>query len=368
MKILIITPSVYPYAIGGAQTHTYYVARGLAKRNVVKIVSIGKFSLSETKDQVTFNLVTILKKSPLPTIMFLAKCFPLIHKFKADIILVDLVSSETFIAPIMKFLFKIPYVITCHGSEIRRYKKNRNYFRDFDEAIKNVVIKNAASVVAVSKEIAMLLVRDWGIPKDRISLIGNGYDPEIVYNGSTITDKQPVKLVFAGRLVLEKDLFTLLKAVNNLLNWGNNVVLNIVGDGPYLKKLKSFSVENELPVNFLGRLEHNKVIEVISESDIFVLSSIEEGLPIVIIEAMSLGKPVIATAVGGIPEIVSNGVNGYLVPPKSPESLARAIQLLSTDSLSLIRLSKNAIESVRCLSWPLISDRYEDLLLQILKK
>ena len=365
MKILIITPSVYPYDFGGAQTHTYYVAKGLAKKNTVKIISIGKRTLSETKERVDFNLITIIKKSPLPTIMFLVKSFPLILRFKPNIILVDLISSESFVAPILKMLFKIPYAGTAHGSEIRRYKKNRNYFRDFDEVLKKAVLKNANSIVAVSKEIADLLVSNWAIPKERVSIIGNGYDPEIVCKPIIKSDGQSTKLVFAGRLVREKDLFTLLKAIKTLSNWGDDVVLNLIGDGPYLKELRSFCIENSIHnINFLGRLNHSKVLETISKSDIFVLSSIEEGLPIVLIEAMAVGKPVIATSVGGIPEIIHNGFNGYLVPPTSPESLARAIHLLSNDSLSLKQLSKNALESVRFLTWSKISDRYETLLIQ----
>lgn len=371
MRILIITPSVYPYEIGGAQMHSYYIAKGLTRNQRVKIVSIGKEKLEETLDGVQYHLITIIKKAPLPTIMFIVKSFPIIVKYKPKIILVDLISSETFIAPLLKLIFKIPYIATAHGSEIRRYKKRTKLFRTFDEKMKSMVIKKANFVVAVSKEIADILTRDWAIPKERVCVIGNGFDSEKICNAKTdsVERKSTNRLVYVGRLVPEKDLFTLLRAMTSLSNLGNNASLDIIGDGPCFKELNQFCVESGiLNVNFLGCLSHEKVLEAISNSDIFVLSSIEEGLPIVIIEAMSLGKPVIATSVGGIPELIVSGFNGYLVPPKSIESLVNAIELILNDSVLYETLSKNALKSVEPLLWSKISEKYEEILYSLISK
>jgi starch synthase len=96
-------------------------------------------------------------------------------------------------------------------------------------------------------------------------------------------------------------------------------------------------------------------------ADVFVLSSVEEGLPTVVIEAMALGKPVISTSVGGIPEIISNGVNGLLVPPRAPKILARAIEKVLENPALGNKLGEEAARSVADYPWEEIADKYDAL-------
>jgi glycosyltransferase involved in cell wall biosynthesis len=112
-------------------------------------------------------------------------------------------------------------------------------------------------------------------------------------------------------------------------------------------------------VRFLGRLPHERVLEHIANSDIFILTSVEEGMPTVVLEALALGKPVIATAVGGIPEVVKEGVNGILVPLKSPELTAKALERLLSNSELRKKLGRGAADSVKDYAWSKMVEKYE---------
>jgi len=104
----------------------------------------------------------------------------------------------------------------------------------------------------------------------------------------------------------------------------------------------------------------------ILKSDILILTSVEEGMPTVIIEALALGKPVIVTRVGGIPEIIKNEFNGLLIPPKSPEHVAKAVYKLLNDEKLYTKLSSNASKSVCGHSWSEIASMYEQMYINLL--
>ncbi len=140
------------------------------------------------------------------------------------------------------------------------------------------------------------------------------------------------KVLFVGRLVERKGVIYLISAVRILKDRGIPVELRIVGEGPLLDSLKTFARGLEDRVRFLGRLSSQELIEEYMRADIFVLPSIvdsrgdTEGLGVVLLEALSFGLPVIASKVGGIPDIVEDGKTGILVPEKDPVAIADAIE------------------------------------------
>ena len=150
----------------------------------------------------------------------------------------------------------------------------------------------------------------------------------IVYNGidtalfkpikiRTDTDTEKLKALFIGNLNPEKGLDYLFPAVENL----PGVDLSIVGDG----KLLEYYRRKYHFARFYGRVERLKLPEIINQHDLLVLPTFVESFPNVLLEAMACGKPVIATNVFGIPEMVKSGRNGLLVPAKSSEELRKAI-------------------------------------------
>ncbi|MGE5192782.1 MAG: GT4 family glycosyltransferase PelF, partial [Deltaproteobacteria bacterium] len=130
---------------------------------------------------------------------------------------------------------------------------------------------------------------------------------------------------------LTKDQRTLLRAMRLVVDEVSDFVLDIVGDGPDRPALESLCDELRLRgnVRFLGF--RDDVHALLPQSDLFVLSSVTEGLPMTLLEAMAAGLPTVSTDVGGISELVAEGETGRLVPPQSPEALAAAILELVRD-------------------------------------
>jgi glycosyltransferase involved in cell wall biosynthesis len=157
------------------------------------------------------------------------------------------------------------------------------------------------------------------------------------------------RLVFVGRLSPEKGAVLLLEAAALLRGEGLRVELVLIGDGPSRPELERAVAEKGLgdAVSFLGWRGSEQVRQAILESRALVLPSFAEGLPIVLMEALALHRPVVSTYVAGIPELVQPGKNGFLVPPGSVAELAsalRAVVTASTDALT--RLGRNGAARV----------------------
>jgi len=141
-----------------------------------------------------------------------------------------------------------------------------------------------------------------------------------------------LNLVAVGRLSAENGFAGLLDALASL-GEASGVHLRLVGDGPLRAELEAQAARLglEQKVAFLGRLPEAETLAAIAASDTLVLSSFMEGLPIVLMEALALGKPVIASRVAGIPELVRDGETGLLFSPSKWDELAAAIRTLATD-------------------------------------
>jgi glycosyltransferase involved in cell wall biosynthesis len=140
-------------------------------------------------------------------------------------------------------------------------------------------------------------------------------------------------LVCVGRLSPEKGQAGLLEAFARLRERHQELQLHLVGDGPDRPVLEALAADLGIggQVTFLGRMTENDAIAEIARSDILVLPSFMEGLPIVLMEAMALGVPVVASRVAGIPELVEDGTGGLLFTPSGWDELARCIERLLTD-------------------------------------
>jgi colanic acid/amylovoran biosynthesis glycosyltransferase len=141
---------------------------------------------------------------------------------------------------------------------------------------------------------------------------------------------QAHRLLFVGRLVPAKGVPFLLETIAQV----DNVILDIAGDGPQRELLETkaelLGISNR--VRFLGYQSQVQVRELLRDADVFVLGSFAEGLPVVLMEAMAAGVPVVATWIAGIPELVEDGHNGFLVPPGVPALTATAVRLLLEDA------------------------------------
>ncbi len=193
----------------------------------------------------------------------------------------------------------------------------------------------ATRLVASSQEVHDQCLRE-GIYSNRLVIIPNGVPPVIVdpslvnaCRHSILSDPAAPLLVCIGRLVDEKGHVDLLHAMPAVLERFPEARLALVGYGPLEAELKQVctKLEIERNVNFLGWQEN--IHAWMAAGDLFVMPSRSEGLPLALLEAMSLGCPILATRVGGIPEALQDGACGFLVPANNPQALSQAaIELL----------------------------------------
>lgn len=152
---------------------------------------------------------------------------------------------------------------------------------------------------------------------------------------------------YTGRIEEAKGIFYLLEAFKKLNTLFKNTELVLVGTGKHLEQVKQVVTEMQLEdvVKVMGYY-NGEISEVLATMDLFVFPSIWEGLPYSVLEAMAQSKIVIATNVGGIPEVIKNGVNGFLVPPKSSEALYLNMKY-ALESEHLNSVCENALETIK---------------------
>jgi len=165
----------------------------------------------------------------------------------------------------------------------------------------------------------------------KLKIIHCGVTPERYGAGADTPDtsRDGLHLVFVGRLVPIKGLRVLMEAFAAARAEVPGLRLTLVGDGADRAHLETLAAPYGDHVRFTGYLDQDGVAESLRGADALVLPSFAEGVPVVLMEAMASGKPVIATQVGGVSELVEDGVSGFVVPPGDPDSLTRAITALA---------------------------------------
>jgi len=182
-------------------------------------------------------------------------------------------------------------------------------------------------VVMISEATRQFFVRYRGIPEAKTRVILNGANLERFLNVPARPGSVPPRVRFgiAARMVAEKDHFTLLRAFALVTGEIPGAELQIAGDGPLKDRLEEFTRELNLTdrVTFLGALPH--IAQFLSQLDILVLSSLNEGLPLSLLEAMAAGLPIVSTRAGGVEEAARDGQNAYLAAVGDSNDLARAM-------------------------------------------
>ncbi len=166
---------------------------------------------------------------------------------------------------------------------------------------------------------------------ERLKVVRCGLDPRLLAAPATPVPEEP-RLVCVGRLCPEKGQLLLLEAVRRLAGEGTRVEVEIIGDGEGRPEIEAAIRRLGLGerVRLSGFLSSEQVFERIRASRALVLPSFAEGLPVVLMEALALRRPVIATRIAGVPELVEPGVSGWLVPPSSVDGLVAAMREAAT--------------------------------------
>jgi len=220
--------------------------------------------------------------------------------------------------------WKIDYSLTIHGPE---------EFYEVDETYLPRKIERAKFIFCISDFCRSQLMKycdpaDW----DKMHVVRLGVDPE-EFKPVGRKGNPHLEIVCVGRLVPAKGQHILLRAFSLLHAKGHAIHLTFVGDGPDSVTLKKEVAEKGLEdsVTFRGALNHDQAHLALAQADIFALASFAEGIPVALMEAMSMGIPCVTTCITGIPELIRDQKDGLLVPASSVESLAEAIESLVVD-------------------------------------
>ena len=288
---------------------------------------------------------------------FYMRCRSLVHSLmrtrKLDLIHAHTVMPDGFAAVCLGHEFNLPVVCTIHGSDINLYpSRNRPTLWTTRWSLAHL-----RHLVAVSSALKNKILEFTA--NATVQVLHNGADPRVFKPLSKLEARAKLGLplrtriiLFVGNLVEMKGVRFLLEAVASLQQ--NNTKLVLVGDGELRDPLLACAERLGITpmCSFVGKRPHQEIAYWLSAADCLVLPSISEGLPTILPEAMLCRTPILATTVGGIPEIIDNTRNGLLVPPRDTHALTDALRSLLGDQENASRMAKEAESKARrSLTW-----------------
>lgn len=256
--------------------------------------------------------------------------------------------KANFYALMSSAFMKISRIATCHPWTETSYSVKARIYTFLDKTW----LKRMKRIVAVSEEVRQELQKR--LPGAKCEVIPNGIDLQRFHLEKSGNDSRKTFGIAGsdyligtiGRLVPEKGHQYLIAAAKTLCRKHQNVKFIFVGDGPLRNDLEKMAAENDLAAIILFTGVRSDIPQLLSMMNLFVLPSVSEGLPMVLLEAMAAGKPVISTEVGDIPRIIRHNYSGLLIPPQDTEALTAAMEELIQDSAKAQRLALVARQEV----------------------
>lgn len=250
--------------------------------------------------------------------------------FDFDVILGYFAYPDGYAAMRLAWEHRKPLCVASLGSDIKVYA------RGFLRRRLTVRTLNAAQkVIAVSDELACSM-KSLGVDTSRIVTLLNGVDKDLFHRQDRsaarkslgIPDDKPI-ILFVGNLKEVKGVLYLVEACVRLMreNPGKYRAI-LVGDGEFRRRVEAEIIRAKMQQYILlaGARKHSSIPQWINASNVVCLPSVSEGCPNIVLEALACGRPVVATRVGGIPELVTSDEYGFLVPPRDPQALADALR------------------------------------------
>ena len=362
MRVLVVS-GIWPPDVGGPASHAPEVAEFLLGRgHSVEVVT----TAAAEPAPAGYPVHWVSRELPVGARHFTAAMEIARRAWSADVVYSTGMLGRTALGTALarrRFVAKLTQDPAFERALRRgRFRGDPVEFQSSDSArvlraARDFEVRRAAHVLCPSAFLAGL-VRGWGVPESRISVLPNPTPPLPELPERAPHDRP--QLAFAGRLTAPKALGVALEAVAQV----PEVDLALAGDGDERAVLESRARELGLNgrVRFLGSLPRDEVLALLRASDAVLLSSAWENFPHTLVEALAVGTPAIATAVGGVREIVTDGENGLLVPPGDPAALADAIRRFLGDGDLRARLTAAAAPSAERFSAERIYGRLEEIL------
>jgi len=339
MKICMLISTPFPPQ-EGIGYHTYNLSKKLMEKGH-KVVVITRGSIGKTQKTV-FDGIEVIKAPYIPFYpfyihihgIFVNKIF---KKIESEI---DIVHIHSPLPPLIKT--KKPIITTIHTPMLTDYRQvriksvisllSKISARFVSYPLELKLIRASDIVTTVSSSVAKELEEYNLNPKD-VVIAGNGVDEKFFFHKQRSIENNSKYIMFVGRIDREKGIFDLVKSAKIICNNRSDVFFTIAGSGRDLKKLRAVTKKEGIDNRFilLGQVKKDHLVKLYQNASIFVLPSYHEGLPGVLLEAMSCGLPIVATNVRGNRDLIIDGENGIIVPPRDPIKLSEAISAFLDD-------------------------------------
>ena len=221
-------------------------------------------------------------------------------------------------------------------------------FALYKKLIFPLTMRSANAVIVFSENHASLVIDKYHVAKERIHIVPNGVAPEFFYDQSRQIHT-PARLLFVGRLEAQKNVSMFIESLSHV---ESQTITTLVGSGDKRQDLTTQATRlNIKDLHFVGRKNGEELLALYRNADIFVLTSDREGMPLVLLEAMAMGLPIVATNVDGTRDVVGQSETGILVPLGDEKAFAAALDKLINDPNSYSAMSKAARKAADDYSW-----------------
>ncbi len=379
MNIALIAPEFMPNW-GGAGTYTIELAKNLSKKHNVHVITLRRkidngSAYTEERildffdNKIHLHTISEANDTFLYNAAFQYACFKHLPKIckennidivhadvphMSDVLLKLIKSNKNSVTTVHSVIEGHKQGIEASGLDFWNLEASERYtigLFPMLQLIQKLYLNKSPEIIAVSNWMKRLLEQNYGIAE--IDVIHNGIDqdhfsPKIQKNAIRGLETNKPVVLFSGRFIALKGINILVKAMRLVINETNDVHFAFAGPEANSKWVRMFEKEG-IPTDhytFLGYIPHIEMPKIYSNSSIFVLPSLIESFPFSILEAMSSGSAVIASNVGGIPEMIDDEVDGFLVPPGNPHILAKKILFLLENESEMKKISKNARERI----------------------
>lgn len=363
MKILVLCYE-YPPVGGGGGRVAASIAEGLAEKgHEVRVVSAG---LRHLPREALLNGVAVLRPEsfrrredtcsvPEMALYLLTSFLPawkICREWKPDVIHAHFVVPTGALALALHRITGIPYVLTAHLGDVPGGvpEQTDSLFRILGPLIKPIW-KGAASVTAVSGFVASLAAKNCGV---HAKVVLNGVS--MIPRPATLLSGKPPRLLMVGRLSVQKNPLLAIRALQLVrdLPW----IFEVIGEGPLAASMRDLVQSLGLAdrIIFAGWLPGDEVSKRLDLADVLVMTSTSEGLPMAGIEALRHGLAIVGSRIGGLTDVIDDGVNGFFCD-LTPEAFANRLRLILGDSATLARMRSASLVKACAFNLP---DRIRD--------
>jgi len=373
----------FPPIGGGGGWVSYFLGKHLANsgHEVHLITSrFGKLPKNEVIENITVHRVPVLRKRKdvcavhemmTYAISSTIHGFRIADQFQPDVVQVFFGIPSGGCAYLLEKTNNIPYVVFLGGRDVPRPNPDPPYYRWLYLTLSPIIQsiwRSAAAVVACSKGLRELAYHT--NQSIKIDVIPDGLDLHRFFSIERNPDSTPVKILTVGRLIPRKGFQFLIQALPDICKQTNiDFRIQIVGDGPYRSELVELAENLHVTdkIEFLGSIDYDNLPKKYQEADIFTLCSLAEGMPLVVLEAMGTGLPIIASQVQGITDLVKTGINGELFEPSDVKQLVKHLVKLIEDGEKRVKMGKKSTELAQGYDWKNIAQSYSELYEQVIK-